>query len=145
MLKKVIYLYFVAIVFLFNNVEAANWVYVGKDTLDNEYYINTSTVSKTKDSQFKVLYREKLSPLGKQDFQSKWSDDYYDTEYVCYETEWLEFRSRNNNVEVKVLSRSALDVNGNFIMNLRKYDYFLKIKENSMYMAIYRKARSYLN
>ena len=133
-----------ALICVFNYAEAANWVSVGTDTLDNEYYINTNTIVTTKESQFKVLYNEKLSSLGKQDFQSRWSDEYTNTEYVCYEMEWLEFIVKNGNVEVKVFSRSIYDSQGEFMGNIDRPYAFHKVGLNSMYMIIYRKSRAYL-
>lgn len=146
-MKRKIYslLILLTFIFTFSSAEAADWVYVGSDKLDNEYYINTKTITTTKDSQFKVLYKEKLSPLGKEDFQATWSDEYTNTEYACYEMEWLEFRKKNDTVEVKVLSRSIYNSESKFIGKLYRPYAFHKVKSNSIYMEIYKKASSVVN
>lgn len=146
-MKRIIcsFLFLLTFIFTFSSVEAADWVYVCSDKLDNEYYINTKTITTTKDSQFKVLYKEKLSSLGKEDFQAIWSDEYTNIEYVCFKMEWLEFRKKNGIIEVKVLSRSVYNSEGKFIGKLHRPYAFHKVDSNSIYMKIYKESSAAIN
>lgn len=150
-MKRISVLSFIFLIMLSTNVFAANWEYIGNDTNGSQYYIEPSSITKTKctkdELRFTVYSKTEYSELGRHGLIEQFGkySDYI--QYAAYSIDQYEYRlHRDEQPDVGYRCNSCVyyDAAGNPVYQSDGWRSFEKLKPNMMAATIFRSAWSYL-
>lgn len=150
-MKRISVLSFILLIILSTSGFAANWEYIGNDTKESQYYIEPSSVTKTKGTEdelrFTVYSKTEYSELGRHSLIERYGkySDYI--QYVAYSIDQYEYRlHRDERPRVGYRCNSSVyyDESGNPVYQSDGWRSFETLNPNMMAATIFRSAWSYL-
>jgi len=112
MKKRILLLFAITLVFLVFQAEGAEWVSIGQDSLGNEFFYDSETLTKLPTGVMKAWSMEVYSDEGKKRYIQEWTNKGLNANSLRklnHTVDWVEIDCSTRGLRIKATSEHSID------------------------------------